>query len=136
MALDTLITPLNFNDGLIGKTLSDKKTGIDLTLGYISGMPPDQAELAESHGGIGVALIDRGIGQHELDNACQSLAEQCLGEDFPILITKGDLPFDARWYLIGDLLSMLEAAGRDRITLPFSNFLYDELTDYLRNYMG
>ncbi|MCB9983339.1 MAG: hypothetical protein H6861_06670 [Rhodospirillales bacterium] len=135
MALDTLITPLNFNDGLIGKSFNDRKNGLDIILGYVSGMPPDLAEIAENHGGIGLALIDRGIGQHELDQACQSLAEQCLNQDFSLLITKSDLPFDARWYLIGDLISMLDAAARDRISLPFSDFLYDELSDYLRNYM-
>ena len=136
MALDTLITPLNFNDGLIGKSLNDKKNGIDIILGYISGMPPDLAEVAENHGGVGIALMDRGVGQHELDLACQSLSEQCLTQDFSILITKSDLPFDARWYLIGDLLNMIEAASKDRISLPFSNFLYDELTEYLANYMS
>lgn len=134
MAEDTLITTLNFNDALIGRSLSDKKNGMDVILGYISGMPPDLAEVSETHGGVGLALMDRGIGQQELDHACQTLAGECLNQDFDVLITKSDLPFDARWYLIGNLAEMLEAARRDRITLPFSDFLYDELIDHLEAY--
>jgi len=82
MAEDTLITPLNFNDALIGKSLNDKKTGLDVIFGYLSGMPPAVAEIAEKHGGIGIALMDRGYGQHELDLACQKLVGECLNEDF------------------------------------------------------
>lgn len=134
MAEETTITSLNFNDALIGKALNDKKTGLDVILGYLSGMPPDLAELAENHGSIGVALMDRGIGQHELDNACQRLAGECLNETFEILVTKSDLPFDARWYLIGDIHALIDAASRDRMSLPFSDFLYDELLEILDNY--
>ena len=135
MAEDTQITPLNFNDALIGKSLNDKKAGLDIILGYISGMPPDLAEKAEKYGNIGIALMDRGIGQHELDLACQTLAGECLNEDLGLLITKSDLPFDARWYLIGALPDLLEAARRDRITLPFNDFLYDELQEIFDKYV-
>lgn len=134
MAEDTIITSLNFNDSLIGKTLNDKKTGLDVMFGYLSGMPPDVAEMAEKHGGIGVALMDRGFGQHELDLACQRLSGECLNEDFEILITKGDLPFDARWFLIGDIDALLTAASRDRISLPFSNFLYEDVQQIFSQY--
>lgn len=134
MALDTLITPLNFNDALIGKALNDKKNGLDVIFGYLSGMPPDLAEMAESFGNVAIALMDKGIGQQELDQACQRLADQCLGEGFTILITKSDLPFDARWYVIGDISEMLGAARQDRIALPFSDFLYDEMQTTLDRY--
>lgn len=134
MALDTLITPLNFNDAIIGKSINDKKSGLDIIVGYISGMPPDLAEMVEQFDSIGLALMNRGIGQHELDQACQKLAEQYQNEISSLLITKSDLPFDARWYLIGDLLQMLELARKDIISLPFSDFLYDELSDFLRTY--
>ncbi len=135
MAEETHITSLNFNDTLIGKSLNDKKNGLDIILGYLSGMPPDLAEMAEKYGNIGISLMDRGIGQRELDHACQKLLDQCLNEDFEILITKSDLPFDARWYLIGALPDLLEAARQDRISLPFSDFLYDELQETLDNYV-
>lgn len=134
MAEDTLITSLNFNDAIIGKSLNDKKMGVDVSLGYLSGMPPELAEMAENHGNIGIAIMERGMGQHELDNTCQKLAGDCLNEDFDILITKSDYPFDARWYLIGDLLEMIELARKDRMSLPFSNFLYDELAEQLDKY--
>lgn len=134
MAEDTTITPLNFNDALIGKALNDKKTGLDVIFGYLSGMPPDLAETAEKNGGVGLALMDRGYGQHELDQACQKLSGDCLNEDFDILITKSDLPFDTRWYLIGNIDTLIETARLDRITLPFSDFLYDELLQIYDNY--
>ena len=135
MAEETLITPLNFNDALIGKSLNDKKNGLDIILGYLSGMPPDMAEMAEQHSNVAVALMDCGMGQHELDQACQKLAGECLNENFDILITKSDLPFDARWYLIGNLSKTLEAAKQDRISLPFSDFLYDDLQQMLDKYV-
>jgi hypothetical protein len=134
MALDTLITPLNFNDSLIGQSWIDKKTGIEVSIGYISGLPADLADLPYQSGDIGISFMDRGIGQRELDMACQKLAEECLGEDFPLLLTKSDFPCDARWYMIGDLNQSLEAAQRDRISLPFSNFLYDEIQDHINKY--
>ena len=134
MALETQITPLNFNDALIGKSLNDKKTGLDVIFGYISGMPADLFDLSQMQNGVAIALMDRGFGQHELDQACQKLAEECLAADFEILITKGDLPFDARWYLIGDLPALIEAASRDRISLPFSDFLYDDINQQLDKY--
>jgi len=127
MAQDTQITPLNFNDNIIGKSLNDKKTGIDLAFGQLSGMPPNITQIAERHGNIGISLMDKGIGQRELDLACQSLIEASLNEDFEIFVTKSDLPFDARWYLIGDIEKMIEAARQDRISLPFSSFLYDDI---------
>ena len=135
MAEETLITPLNFNDALIGKSLNDKKNGLDIIFGYLSGMPPDLAEIAESHGSVALALMDRGIGQQELDQACQKLSGECLNESFELLVTKSDLPFDSRWYLIGALPDLLEAARRDRIALPFSDFLYDELQQTLDKYV-
>jgi hypothetical protein len=52
-------------------------------------------------------------------------------ENFDILITKSDLPFDSRWYIIGDLHKLLELASRERITLPFSRFLNDSVMQEL-----
>jgi hypothetical protein len=134
MAQDTLITPLNFNDSLIGQSWIDKKTGIEVSIGYVSGLPADLSDIAYESGDIGISFMDRGIGQRELDMACQKLAEECLAEDFELLLTKSDFPFDARWYMIGNLGQSLDAAKMDRISLPFSNFLYDEIQDHINKY--
>ena len=136
MAEDTQLIPLNFNDGILGKTLNDRKVGVDIIFGFVSGMPPDLAEIAEAHNDLAIALMDRGIGQQELDHACQQLAGELLNEDFELLVVKSDLPFDARWYLIGDLHAMIEAANSDGITLPFSDFMSDDIINYLNSYGG
>ena len=134
MAEDTQLTPLNFNDAIIGKSINDRKAGLDIIFGYISGMPPDLAEYSENYGDLGMALMDRGMGQHELDLACRQLAGQLLNENFPLLITKSDLPFDARWYLIGNLKALIEAAAAERVTLPFNAYLIDDVTAFLDQY--
>lgn len=134
MAEETLLTPLNFNSNIIGKTLNDRKVGVDIIFGYISGMPPDIADVSEKFGDLAIALMDRGIGQQELDFACRQLAGELLTEDFEILITKSDLPFDARWYLIGDLQALLEAAQSDRVTLPFDTILCKDVAAHLGTY--
>lgn len=132
MADETRFTsPLNFNDSLIGKSINDRKVGLNIVFGYVSGLDTEAYELLYHNKGIGIALTDCGIGQKELDRACQKLSGDCRVEDFEILITKSDLPFDSRWYLIGDLRKLMELAEKDRIALPFSkhltNSVYDEL---------
>lgn len=136
MAEDTLLTPLNFNAAIIGKTLNDAKVGVDIIFGYISGMPPDIAEISENYNDLAIALMDRGIGQANLDRACQDLAGQVLAADFDIMITKSDLPFDARWYLIGDLKALIEAAETDSVSLPFSDFMCEDVKNHLSTYGG
>jgi hypothetical protein len=135
MAEDTLITPLNFDDTLIGKILNDKKTGLDIIPGHINGLPSPLANMAKTYGHLCFALINRGMGQQELDLSCRKLSGDCLSESFDILITKSDLPFDSRWYIIGDLNSLLEAARQDRMSLPFSDFMYDELQQILNKHV-
>lgn len=136
MAEDTLLIPLNFNAAIIGKTLNDRKAGVDIIFGYISGMPPDMADIAERYNDLAIALMDRGIGQAELDMACQQLAGEVIAADFDILITKSDLPFDARWYLIGDLHALMEASQADQVTLPFSDFMRKDVVNHLSTYGG
>lgn len=130
---ETHITPLNFNDDIISRSWNDKKSGVAISLGFISGLPADLSDLTYSTGDIGLALSDQGIGQKELDIACQKLASSA-NKTAPLLVTKSDFPFDSRWYLLGDLISTLENAQKDRITLPFSNFLYDEILDNIKKY--
>ncbi len=134
MAEDTLITPLNFNDTLTGKLWSDKKNGLDISLGHISGLPADLAEIPYNAGDIAISLMERGMGQRQLDMACQKLASDCKNRDFTLLLTKSDFPFDARWYMIGDLAETIAAAKLDTISLPFSSFLYDEMQEHITKY--
>ena len=132
MADDTYFTsPLNFNASLIGKSINDRRTGLDIVFGYVSGLNSENYELIYHNKGVGIALTDRGIGRKELDRACQRLSEECRLENFDILITKSDLPFDSRWYIIGDLHKLLELAARERITLPFSRYLNDSVMQEL-----
>ena len=134
MAEETQLIPLNFNDGIIGKTLNDRKVGVDIIFGFVSGMPPGLAEIAEAHNDLAIALMDRGIGQQELDHACQQLAGELLNAEYEILIAKSDLPFDSRWYLIGNIRSLIAAAKTDDVTLPFSNLMCDDIINHLDTY--
>ena len=94
-------------------------------------MPPDIAEIAENYNDLAIALMDRGIGQAELDKACQNLAGQVISADFNLLVTKSDLPFDARWYLIGDLKALMEAIDIGQVNVPFSDFMCEDIVNYL-----
>jgi len=134
VAEETQLIPLNFNDGIIGKTLNDRKVGVDIIFGFVSGMPPGLAEIAEAHNDLAIALMDRGIGQQELDHACQQLAGELLNAEYEILIAKSDLPFDSRWYLIGNIRSLITAAKTDDVTLPFSNLMCDDIINHLDTY--
>lgn len=134
MAEETQLIPLNFNDGIIGKTLNDRKVGVDIIFGFVSGMPPGLAEIAEAHNDLAIALMDRGIGQQELDHACQQLAGELLNAEYEILIVKSDLPFDSRWYLIGNIRSLITAAKTDDVTLPFSNLMCDDIINHIDTY--
>lgn len=132
MADDTIITSLNFNDNIPGKILNDKRNEQDILIGYVSGLPA-RYEKEEAHNrGLSIALFDKGIGQNELDNRCQKLSSDCHTQGLEVLVTKSDYPFDRRWYLIGDLVSMLNLAQSGKMTVPISEFYYEELLDILR----
>lgn len=134
MADVTNITPLNFNDALAATTWLDKKTGVEVSLGYISGLPLDIADITYASGDIALAMSDAGVGQKELDIACQLLAENVNKEPFQLLVTKSDFPFDSRWYLLGDLIDLIELAQFEKITMPFGSILYDEILDSLNSF--
>ena len=124
---------LNFNDKIIGKSWIDKD-GLEITIGFISGLPIEIAEIAYPSGDMGISVIDKGYGQKELDIACESLIEQCAARDITILITKSDLPFDARWYLIGQLDVLLKDAMNEHIKMPFRASLADDILSQLARY--
>jgi hypothetical protein len=127
MADLTNITPLNFNNGIIGRIVMDKKTGVEALFGYISGIPDDYADLLLETRGLAMALQDRGMTQQLLDQACQKLSQDCRAAGIAILITKSDLPFDNRWYIIGDVRAALDAAGNAKLDFPLSPALYDNV---------
>jgi len=131
MADDTIITSLNFNDNIPGKVLNDKKNELDVLIGYVSGLPMRYESESSHNRGLALALFDKGIGQSELDFRCQKLSEDCRIEKLDVLITKGDYPFDRRWYLIGDLTKMLTIAQKGKMQTPFSDFFYDEILEIL-----
>lgn len=131
MADETNITPLNFNHGITGQVVMDKKTGVQILFGYVSGLPEQFDDLLPHTRGLGMALQDAGIGQGDLDKACAKLSADCDVLGLQILVTKSDMPFDRRWFIIGDAKSLIEAARKDRIQLPLSAFLYENLLEGL-----
>jgi len=133
MADDTIITSLNFNDNIPGKVFADKKNEQDVLIGYVSGLPMRYENESVHNRGLAIALFDKGIGQNELDKRCQKLSADCRIEKIEVLVTKGDYPFDRRWYIIGDLTEMLELAKQGKMQVPISDFYYDEIIEVLDN---
>ena len=131
MAAETAITPLNFNHGLTGTVVLDKKTGVKILFGYVSGLPEEFDELLLETRGLGLALQEAGMPQGDLDRACAKLSGDCSVLGLKILITKSDMPFDRRWFIIGDVRGLIEAARKDRVELPVSSFLYENLLEGL-----
>jgi len=129
MADDTIITSLNFNVNVPGIVISDKKNEQDVLIGYVSGLPMRYDTEAAHNRGLAVALFDKGIGQDELDKRCQTLSEDCRFAKLEVLVTKGDYPFDRRWYIIGDILALIELAQQGKINIPMSDFFYDEIVE-------
>lgn len=127
MAEDLLLTPLNFNNGVVGRSIMDKKAGVQVSFGYISGLPQEYDDLLHNPQDIALSLESRGMPQDILDGNCRQLIEQCRIQQWNILITKSDLPFDSRWYWIGDLKTLFTMAKQDKVHLPISDFLYDQI---------
>lgn len=134
MPEDMFMTPLNFNHSIVGQSILDKKAGIEIVLGYVSGLPPEYGDLLFFRRGLALTLMDKGITQGVLDRDCRKLAENCQAQKMDVLITKSDFPFDPRWYLIGDLEQLFELGLKDGIDLPVSSFLYDSILENLRRY--
>ena len=56
-------TALNFNHNITGRILLDKKAGVQVLFGYVSGLDSRYGELMDYNHGLGLALQDAGIGQ-------------------------------------------------------------------------
>lgn len=134
MTFDTHLTRLNFHYQDIHKTIIDKKLGLKIALGLISGLRPAYSPYQQKNGGFTLCLQEQGIPQNELDHLCRRLAEQARTLGIDILTTKNDLPFDNRWYILGDLRPFLEAGRSGKINIPFSNFLFAHIIVELEEY--
>lgn len=134
MAFNTNLTRLNFHYDEIHKTMIDKKLGLKISLGLISGLRAGYRPYQNKNHGFTICLQEQGMPQDELDRLCLNIAEQSQSLGYDVLATKSDLPFDNRWYLMGDLRPMLEAGRNGRMNIPFSNFLYANMIVELEEY--
>ena len=134
MAFNTNLTRLNFHYNEIHKTMIDKKLGLKISLGLVNGLRAGYSIYQNKNRGFTICLQEQGMPQNELDRLCLSIAEQSQSLGLDVLTTKSDLPFDNRWFLMGDLRPMLEAGRNGKITIPFSNFLYANIIVELEEY--
>ena len=134
MAFNTNLTRLNFHYDEIHKTMIDKKLGLKISLGLVSGLRAGYRTYQNKNRGFTICLQEQGMPQDELDRLCLNIAEQSQSLGYDVLATKSDLPFDNRWYLMGDLRPMLEAGRNGRMNIPFSNFLYANMIVELEEY--
>jgi len=134
MAFNTDTMRLNFHFSEIHKTMIDKKLGLKISLGLISGLRAGYRDYQNKNQGFALCLQEQGMPQDELDRLCLSIADQAQSLGFDVLETKSDLPFDNRWYLMGDLQPMLNAGRNGIMNMPFSNFLYANIIIELEEY--
>lgn len=134
MAFGTNYNRLNFHFDEIYKTMVDKKNGLKISLGLINGLRGNNARYMTMNKGFALAFQEQGMPQNELDMLCNKMAEQAQSLGIDVLLTKSDLPFDNRWFIMGNLRGLIDAARQDKIFMPLSDFLYDgiivELEDY------
>lgn len=134
MAFYTNSTRLNFHYKEIHKTLIDKRLGLKVSLGLVSGLRKDYAEYQVKNRGFTVCFQEQGMPQNELDHLCASISEQAQSLGIDVLATKSDLPFDNRWYVMGDVRGLVENAQIGRINAPFAHVLYANIIVELEMY--
>lgn len=134
MAYNTQFSRLNFHFQEIYKTLIDKRNGLKIMLGLVSGLRGGNLKYSNINKGFAIAFQEQGMAQDELDSLCNKMSEQAGSLAIDILSTKSDLPFDNRWFVMGDIRGLIEAAKQDKIFMPFSNFLYDGILIELEEY--
>lgn len=127
MVFNTSYTRLNFHYDEIYKTIIDKRNGLKISMGLISGLRSSYLQYQNMNKGFTLSFQEQGMPQNELDNMCGKMAEQAQSLSINILATKSDLPFDNRWFLLGDIRALINAAQQDKIFMPLSNFLYDSI---------
>lgn len=134
MSNNTNLTRLNFSFKDLSRTIIDKKSGIKIELGFISGLRAGYSSYQNKNSGFTISLQEQGIDQDELDKHCQELEVDAKIQNIDLLITKSDLNFDNRWYITGDLRKMFECADQDQISLPFEGFLAQEIIEIFSDY--
>lgn len=134
MAFGTDVTRLRFHFEELYKTMIDKKNGLKISLGLVSGLRGNHAHYASKNKGFTIAFQEQGMPQNELDTLCAKMVEQTQSIGVDILATKSDLPFDNRWFIMGDIRGMIEAAKKDKIFMPLSNFLYNSILVEFEDY--
>lgn len=134
MAFGTDVTRLRFHFEELYKTMIDKKNGLKISLGLVSGLRGNHQHYANQNKGFTIAFQEQGMPQNELDNLCRKMVEQTQSIGVDILATKSDLPFDNRWFIMGDIRGMIEAAKKDKIFMPLSNFLYNSILVEFEDY--
>jgi hypothetical protein len=118
---------LNFNESIISRRFVDKKTGLLITLGLSNGLSFPYENFEKLNQGFTIALQEQGFGQGELDRSCDRLAGHVADYSLNVLVVKSDLPFDNRWFIMGDLRSLFDLADRDKIKLPFGFFMFGSI---------
>ncbi len=98
----------------------DKKAGVKITMGHIGRIELRESDIAGRYAGLMLAIETAGMDQDRLDRISRDLERDCARERFDILLTRSKFPFDKKWYLMGDLKSVLNAAGVEKLKLPFS----------------
>lgn len=134
MSFNTNLTRLNFHYDEMHKTMIEKKLGLKISLGLVSGLRGGYRYYQTKNQGFSMCLQEQGMPQDELDRLCMSIADQAQSLGYDVLATKSDLPFDNRWFLMGDLRPFLEAGRMGKINIPFSNFMYATIIVELEEY--
>lgn len=134
MFFNTNLTRLNFHYDEINKVLIDKKLGLKISLGLVSGLRGIYGPYQNINQGFALCIQEQGIPQNELDRICSYISEDANIEMVDILLTKSDLPFDNRWYVMGNIRGLIEAARRDKIRFPLSHYMCDTILIELEDY--
>lgn len=125
MFFNTNLTRLNFHYDEINKVLIDKKLGLKISMGLCSGLRGIYGPYQNINQGFTICVQEQGMQQSQLDQLCSSLTQEANSQGIDILVTKSDLPFDNRWYILGDIRGMMELARRDKLRLPLGYYMYD-----------
>jgi hypothetical protein len=134
MIFNTNLTRLNFNYRDIGQTFIDKRLGLKISLGFINGMRAQYDSYEKKNNGFAICLQEQGMPQNELDRFCSLMIDEAKNSNIDVLLTKSDLPFDNRWYILGDIRALIDAAYIDRISLQLSYSIYDAILYELERY--
>ena len=127
MTNETFSLKLDFQNDDAAKTLIDKREGLKLNFGLIRALPAAYGQYEQKNNGFCMALQCQGMAQDDLDRACHLLAEAADASGIDLLLSRSDLPYDSRWFIAGDIGTLLQQAKLGKINTPFAQTLYDEI---------